>query len=51
MIGRLYSQPDGREKRVRLLGDDLEGRAGSDGPFYAKSRRLAERDVDAELVQ
>jgi hypothetical protein len=31
--------------------EDLGGRAGADGPFDVDGRRLAEGDVDAEVVR
>ena len=48
---RLDAQPDGGEERVGLLADDLDGRAGADRPLDADRRRLAEGDVDAEVVR
>ena len=48
--GRLDAQPDGGEERVGLLVDELDGRAGADRPLDADRRRLAEVDLEAEVV-
>src|SRR3712207_1079785 len=50
---RLNAQPDGGEERSgrrTSLGEQFDSRTGADGPFDADGHRLAELDVDAELV-
>ena len=48
--GSMRSPTVARE-RIRLRFQDLDGLAGADRPFDADRRRLAERDVEAEVVR
>ncbi len=48
---RLDAQADGRDERVGVLAEHLQGRARAGGPFDADGGGLAEGDLQAEVVQ
>ena len=48
---RLDAEADRGEIRIRLRMEELDRLARSDGPLDVDRRRLAERDVEAELVR
>ena len=48
---RVDAEPDRREVRIRLCVEELDRLSGADRPFDVDRRRLAEGDLEAEVVR